>query len=116
MVRAEFGGSSNNQNSSSSSKNNNGTASTSTALVPGASTGASNRNNSGGNNNTASSSSSIAALCAMLPADTEAGRHPVALVMNAFDPARGASEEHSDFFDELEVSTVLSIRYYQCDG
>ena len=115
MVRAEFGGSSNNQNSS-SSKNNNGTASTSTALVPGASTGASNRNNSGGNNNTVSSSSSIAALCAMLPADTEAGQHPVALVMNAFDPARGASEEHSDFFDELEVSTVLSIRYYQCDG
>jgi hypothetical protein len=47
-----------------------------------------------------------ALLCRTLPADTEAGVHPVAVIMNLFDPLT-ADDQPADFFDELEVSTVL---------
>lgn len=47
----------------------------------------------------------IAALCAMLPTETEAGVYPVALLMNAFDcQAAAQAEEDTGFFDELEVT------------
>jgi hypothetical protein len=51
----------------------------------------------------ARSQKEVAALCAMLPAETEAGAHPVLLIMNAFDCSRAQSEEDAEFFDELEV-------------
>ena len=44
-------------------------------------------------------------LYTLLPVETEAGVHPVTLILNAFDPAN-AHDDDPNYFDELEVNCL----------
>jgi len=50
-------------------------------------------------------------LYSLLPAETEAGVYPVALILNAFDPANGHDDDPG-YFDELEVCCAVKFVVY----
>lgn len=52
-------------------------------------------------------------LYTLLPIETEVGRYPVVLILNAFDPTN-AHDDDPSFFDELEVSSWRTTTIIVC--
>lgn len=102
MTRAEFGGTNGGSSAGDRNTSSNGTSSTANTVVASTST---NTSSSGAEKKEAE----LAAICAMLPKESEAGAYPVTLIMNAFDPSKAQAEDDTGFFDELEVREVFKL-------